>query len=111
MVCLEKIQAGASAFLDAEIMPKLPGLQRWLFGSTAALFLERLPDMVRNIPESNLFRTMGVISPDNEIDVETAYRLLKSQAKTGNASVTVPGIGVLTVTEADVDKLYNYIIR
>ena len=54
---------------------------------------------------------MGVISPDNEIDVETAYRLLKSQAKNGNASVTVPGIGVLTVTEADVDKLYNYIIR
>ena len=31
--------------------------------------------------------------------------------KNGNASVTVPGIGVLTVTEADVDKLYNYIIR
>ena len=57
MVCLEKIQAGASAFLDAEIMPKLPGLQRWLFGGTAALFLERLPDMVRNISESNFFRT------------------------------------------------------
>ena len=111
MVCLEKIQAGASAFLDAEIMPKLPGLQRWLFGGTAALFLERFPDMVRNLPANNMFRAMGVVSADNEIDVETAYRLLKTQAKTGNAPVNVPGIGVLTITEADVDKLYNYIIR
>jgi hypothetical protein len=54
---------------------------------------------------------LGVIRPDDMIDIDALYREFKRQAQISPATFAVPGLGTLTLREDDVDKLYSYIVN
>ena len=52
---------------------------------------------------------MGVIDENDQIDIDAIYREFAAQAQRGAITFDVPLVGALTLTAADVDKLYGYI--
>lgn len=52
---------------------------------------------------------MGVIDDQDQIDIDAIYREFAAQAQRGAVTFDVPLVGALTLTVADVDKLYRYI--
>lgn len=110
MVTVERLQRGVRAFVDNEMLPKMTGAQRWMTAVAIGIYVEKLPQMLQSWSQLPAIKPLGIITPDG-VDVETAYKYLKPAAQSGGASFDVPLLGTVTFTEADVDRLYQYIMQ
>lgn len=110
MVTVDKMQAGLRQYVDTEMLPKMTGAQRWIMATAAGICIERLPQLMQQAAELPMVRPLKIIT-DQGIDVETAYKFLSPAAKAGAATFQIPLLGALTFSEADVDRLYQYIIQ
>lgn len=110
MATMTQIQNGIAKYVDAEIVSAMPGWQKWLFGAAAAIALENLPATINRWKDHELVRMLGVIDKDGSIDIQKVYHGIKRQSAKGPVSFEVPGMGTLTLHDADVDKIYNMII-
>jgi hypothetical protein len=54
---------------------------------------------------------LNIIDDTGLIDVETLYSEIKKQAERETINIDIPIIGVLSLNQNDIDKLYNYIIN
>lgn len=105
MITKEKLKAGVSAYLDAEVVPKLPGWRQFVFGAAAALMISNAERWLAH----PVVDALGIVKGDM-IDVDAAYREIRQRV---NAPfiVNVPGIGDMTFTPEDIDTLYQTIVR
>lgn len=110
MVNVERLQNGIRAFVDNEMLPKMTGAQRWMTAVAVGVYVEKLPQVLAQLAEASAVKPLGLITPEG-VDVETAYKYLKPAAQSGGASFAVPLLGTVTFTEADVDRLYQYIMQ
>lgn len=110
MVNVERIQRGVRAFVDNEMLPKMTGAQRWMTAVAIGIYVEKLPQILQSWSQIPALKPLGIITPEG-VDVETAYKYLKTAAQSGGASFDVPLLGTVTFTEADVDRLYQYIMQ
>ena len=110
-VSVSQMQAGLTKYLDAEFMQKLTGVQRWVFGATAAMMLANFGTVFNKLKASPMVGMMDVIDEDDRIDIDKLYRYFKAEAQNAPASIQVPGIGMVTLTEYDIDRLYNYTVN
>ena len=111
MVSLAQFQKGFALFLDNEIVSHMTGWQKWTFGALGGLAIARTTDLFGELKKSPVVAMLGVIRPDDMIDIDALYREFKRQAQISPATFAVPGIGTLTLREDDVDKLYTYIVN
>lgn len=109
-VSLNQVQAGIGAYLRAEIVEKLNGPERWVVGAAVELLVPTIGGKLAAFSEAELVRQLGLVNEAGAVDLDRAYAALKEQARRGPVSKQVPVIGVMTFTEADVDRLYNYIV-
>lgn len=110
MVTVGQVQNGLAAFLDAEIIPMLPGWRKFAFGAAAGLMLSRSGEIFAKLKEDPTIQMIGVIQPDDTIDIDALYREGKKQIQKAPVTFDLPGAGTITLREADLDKLYRYII-
>ena len=110
MVSIDKIQAGITAFLENEIVAKMSGWQKWVFGAGLGLAMNHTQDIFTALKNNPLVQMMGVIQPDGTVDLDSLYREIKKQAMQGPAVIAIPGVPAITLYDADVDKLYQYIM-
>lgn len=110
MVSIDKIQTGVTAFLENEIVDKMSGWQKWVFGAGLGLAMNHTQDIFTALKNNPLVQMMGVIQPDGTVDLDALYREFKKQAMQGPAVLNIPGIPAITLYDADVDKLYQYIM-
>lgn len=111
MVDINKVKEGMVKYLDAEIINKLPGWRSWVFGAGATILLARFDAVLEQVRESPMIKTMGVID-GNMIDVETLYTAFKAQAQNmGAVNISVPFIGDIRIGAADLDLLYQCIMK
>ena len=54
---------------------------------------------------------LELVNETSDVDVEKIYQYIKPAAEKGAAPITLPIIGTLTFTAADVDSLYAYIMQ
>lgn len=111
MVSIDRVQAGVSRYLDNEIIPKLSGWQKWVFSAAATAYISDAAKVAEKIRSSAALSPLGLIDEANNIDVEKIYQHLRPAAEKCPAPVTVPGMGTITLTVADVDMLYNCIMQ
>ena len=109
MVSLSKVQSGASAYIDEEFCRKLDGWRRWAFGAAAAMMLSDVGSIASKLRENEVVKMMGVFDDRGDVDIERLYRYFKAEAQKGPVSFDAPILGVVTMNESDVDKLYSYI--
>lgn len=110
MVTMTQIQNGLAKYIDSEIVASMPGWQKWVFGAAAAIALENLPATINRWKDHELVKMLGVIDENGNIDMPKVYQGIKRQSAKGPVSFDVPGMGTLTLHDADVDKIYNMIM-
>ena len=110
-VSVSQMQTGLTKYLDAEFMQKLTGVQKWVFGATAAMMLGNFGTMFNSLKTNPMVAMMDVIDENDHIDIDKLYRYFKAEAQKAPASIQVPGIGMVTLTESDIDRLYNYTVN
>lgn len=111
MTSIDKIQRGATRFVDNELMPKLAGRDKWIVAGVVTLYIKRLPALIEKAKSSQAVKLLDVIGEDNSIDLEAVYNSLKPAAAQTPAAINIPMGGTITITGADIDALYNYIIQ
>ena len=109
MATLDKVQRGTAKYIDAEILPKLEGKDKWIVTSATTLLLAKLPNLLQSLNANPMVQAMGIIGSDGTIDVETLITSMKPAARQTPAKINIPFGGAVTLTEADLDTLRNYI--
>ena len=100
---------GITNYLDKEIVDKIIGWKKWVFGAGVGIMLSKSTDIFNQIKNNNLIKSLQIIDKEDKIDVDLLYTYLKKEADKGAITFDTPGLGALTLTADDVDKLYNYI--
>ena len=111
MISIDQIQRGAARFVDAELMPKLAGRDKWIVAGIVTLYIKRLPALVEQLKSKDAVRLLGVIGEDNRVDLEAVYNSIKPAAAQTPVTVNIPMGGIITITGTDIDILYNCIMQ
>ena len=110
MVPMEQALRGAHKFVDEELVGRLTGGKRWLFGAAVDATFAEPGGIIKLLKDNTVVQMLGLMDEDNRLDVEKAYRYIKPRAAKGPAVIPIPFAGDLTLTESDVDKIYRYMM-
>lgn len=101
---------GLTRFVDEELVPKMSGLNKWLFGTGAGIVAHKGEHIFKALKEIELLETLELIEED-KINVTCIYKELLRQAEKGEIHIEIPMIGTLKLDHSDVEKMYRYIIQ
>ena len=100
---------GIAKYVDNEIISKINGWQKWVVGAGTGIILSNSTNFYNNLTENNFIKMLDIIDKDGKIDVDKIYGEIKKQAKKSSVTFNAPIIGMITLNEKDVDKIYEYI--
>lgn len=101
MVSVSRVEQNLMAYIDDDLVPKMPKLEGIAFAAMAPFVVRsKLPAYMRMVNGTELVN-------DDSIDVDALYREFKSKAM-GKWPVEMAGFKFY---EADLDKLYHYLVR
>lgn len=109
MYNLGQVVGGVTNYLDAEILNKINGWQKWVIGAGLGVAMNKASNIFNELKNNTMVKTLEIIDENDMIDVDTLYREVKKQARKGAITFNVPMLGNLTLNESDVDKIYNNI--
>lgn len=110
MVKSDSVAKGLASFIDSEILPKMGGWQKWVFGTAAGLATKRADSIVKELMRNPIVKALGLVTDDGLIDLDSIYSELSRQASKGPAVIQVMGMGDLRLTAEDVDSIYQSIL-
>lgn len=108
MVTIERAINGATAYLDRELVPHLPGWKAVAVSGVAALYAAQAPKIIDKIKSIPAVQMLGVLSEDGQVDIDALYNAFAPKV-TGPLEFAIPFVGALSLDRAEVDKLYRYI--
>lgn len=111
MVSMDQFKRGVARYLDDEFTNKISGWQKWVFGAGAAMYLENLSASVEKLRQNEMVKALNIIDSNGNVDAEKLHRYFLKQAQKGPVTFTIPMIGTVTLSESDVDKLYNCVMQ
>jgi hypothetical protein len=111
MTSIHAVQSGVIKYIDDEILPKMQGWQKWVFGAGVSLVTANLPSAFEKLKANPLVDALGIIDSDGNIDITKAYRELMKQAEKGSVLITLPIVGSMTINKNDLEKLYRFIME
>lgn len=111
MVAISKIEQGIAAYLDSELMPKLPntGIEKVLAGTAMSLVISRSGKILDGYKNNKAVKMLGLMDADGNVDVDVLAEELKKNIPAEGVKIDVPIIGTMTFHKEDVDKLHEYI--
>lgn len=111
MVTIKQIEQGIAAYLDEELMPKLPtsGIEKVITGTALSLFIRRSGTILEGYKNNKTIQMLGVMDADGNVDIDLLAEELKKNFPENGMKVDIPIIGGMTFHKEDVDKLYEYI--
>lgn len=111
MVSIEKVQRGIAAYMEQEIIARLP---EGSLGKAAAkgakfVFLARSKQALDTLSQNQVAKAFG-LADTGELDVDMACDAAKEAIGDGGLTITLPVLGSLTFYPADVDTLKRMIV-
>lgn len=101
MVNIQRIEQQIAAFIDEDLVPKMPKLEGIALAAFAPVYIRaKLPGVLK------LAQSIGLAEGDN-VDVDKVFAEFKGKAQ-GRWPIELMGF---TFYEDDLDKLYRYIVR
>ena len=101
MVSIDRAMENMMAFIDDDMIPKMPKLEGIALGAMAPFVIKaKIPGLLKLIGGTEL-------TDGTNLDVDTIYREFKAKAN-GKWPVELLGF---TFREDDLDKLYRYLVR
>lgn len=112
MVPVSKIEKGIAAYLDNELMPKLPstGIEKVLVGTTISLAIRRSGKIIDSYKDNKVVKMLGIMDDAGDVDVDVLADELKKNIPNEGVSIEFPVIGSLNIRKKDVDDLREYIM-
>lgn len=110
MIPYNQVVNGVTKYIDNEIIPKVEGLSKIAVGIVLASAVKRGDVIVEKIKAIPVVKMIGIVDDENRVDIETIYEELKKQVSKEPISMVLPGVGRVTFTRDDVDKLYSHIM-
>ena len=101
---------GLVRFVDDELVPKMHGLNKWLFGTVAGIVASKGERVFHALRDIELMHTLDIIEGEN-MNVDCIYKELIRQAEKGEIVIEIPMIGDIKLDHKDVEKLYKFIIE
>ena len=77
-VNVSQLQAGFTKYLDAEFLQKLTGVQKWIFGATAAMALGNFGSIYNKLKANPMVIMLDVIDENEYVDIDKLYRYFKA---------------------------------
>lgn len=109
MVSFNQILQGLLRYIDAEMLPKITGVQKWAAGVAASLALSNSAQIFQNLKHNQYVKILNIIDEHDQINLDLLYAEFKKQAQKGPIVMNFPMIGSFTFNETDVNKVYSYI--
>lgn len=102
----EQVMNGITSYIDSEVVSKLPTAGKWIVGTASALALKK----AMNIDDQSL-KMLGIVNADGLWDIDQLAAVLKENAsRYGNIQISLPVVGLMTFTQADIDLVRSHII-
>ena len=111
MFAMDKVKRGIARYMDEEFTNKMTGWQKWVFGAAVAMYLENFATTLQRVRENPMVKSIGLFDESGNVAVERIHQQLRIQAQKGPISFDIPMLGTVTMSEADVEKLYTYIMQ
>jgi len=113
MVPIAQVKNGLETYIQKEILTKTAGLPRWGVGAMIGIVFKKADNIIALLQKNRFIQAMGLIDEQGNIDIDLIYNELKKQAVKENAIIDLKimdiPLGVITLTSADVDALYQSI--
>ena len=110
MIPYNQVVNGVTKYIDSEILPKVEGLSKIVVGVVLAGAVKKGDALVEQIKAIPIVKMIGIVDDENRVDIETIYEELKEQVAKEPLHMELPGVGKVTFTHEDVDKLYSHIM-
>ena len=117
MATIEQIKRGFASYLDAEVLPHLPGgtVRRVVIGTAAAMLVNNMGKTLAEAVANPALHTIGIVTEDGGIDVDALADALRQnitdEGMRLNLDVMGFHLGDMTFKREDVDRLREHIKR
>ena|GEM_PF-3599865 len=112
IVKYDQIADGIIAYADAEILPKMSGLQLWLAAGTLVTARMRIDTLVPLLASNKVIAALGIVNADGSADIDIVAETAKTiTRKYGVLPLDIPAIGEIRLSENDFDMIKDYIIK
>lgn len=111
MVSMEQVKRGIARYLDEEFTNKMNGWQKWVFGVGSAMLLENFSTVINNLKKNPMVEYIQLFDESGNVAVERIHQHLRAQARKGPITFDIPMLGSITLNDADVEKLYQFIMQ
>lgn len=110
MIPYNQVVNGVTKYIDSEILPKVDGWSKIAVGIVLAGAVKKGDAVVEQIKTIPIVKMIGIVDEENRVDIEVIYEELKKQVSVEPLRMELPGVGKVTFTREDVDKLYSHIV-
>lgn len=98
---------GLKEYAEEELVSKMTGIGKWVVGAGVSMAMDNAVNTYNELKENPVVKALGIIHPDDTIDIDTLYAKLKEQAQMHEAvTISLPMIGAMTFRAEDLDHLY-----
>ena len=110
MVSVAQVQQGVRAFVEHELLPKIPGWQGVVFGAAVGMALSKSDKLIVNLAQNPIVAMLGVIDANDGSDIDALRDEFAAQARrVGSIKIDMSPLGVISLGESDINRLYQYI--
>ena len=107
-VTVQQISEGVGRYIDNELMPKVPGIRKWMLGIAGIYSGQMIETKIKEY--GSVLKSVGIMSEDGMIDIDKFLPHMKAIAsQSGPVTEHIALLGDITFDASDVEKLYSYI--
>lgn len=111
MVSANQMISGLRQYINKEILPQLDGTKR----IGAAVYLSLMERNAGQALEKALMhpavQVLGIVDEQHQVDVDALHDALIDNMIGDKFRIEVPMIGTFTLSQTDIDRIYDCIVR
>lgn len=108
MVTIDQVKSGISAYIDAEILPRIDGYKRYGLLVYMSLLMDNFNNTVVDLLKIPAVSVLGIVDADGRVDIDRLHNAAY-QSMRDNVDITIPIVGRFIFSRSDVDKLCEMI--
>lgn len=103
----DQIQSGLIKYISADMLPKLDGWKKVLFGASLELLsTQRLAEQIMSSPYINM---LGIKDDNGMIDIDRMKEAVEHQIGMQKLDIEIPVIGTYKIGQSDIERICQII--
>lgn len=112
MISTSQLKSGVISYIDCELIPLLPEVQRFVAGTYVALAQKGIEAKIEQLLGSPLIAMTGIVNDVGLIDEDALYEaMLIQMRKQTQLTLPIPFLGDFNLKESDLNKLLQHVKR